>query len=246
VAADMGMAAKCLQLVNSAFFGLRAPVSSTLHALNLLGLDMLKSLVLSTHVFSEFTTTLFDAGEIAWLWEHSFAASVCARAIAEIENVSLLSIDDASTAGLLHNCGKLVLASCLGNEYKMALDMTTRTGITLIEAEQEVLGCNHAQIGAYLLGLWGLSDGVVEAVAWHLAPSAAPGLGCSKPGVPPPGFSAVGAVHAACVFHSALRPSRLSSGLALDHGYFEATGLAERQTAWNTACAEALRRGRKN
>jgi HD-like signal output (HDOD) protein len=183
VAADMGMAAKCLQLVNSAFFGLRTPVSSTLHALNLLGLDMLKSLVLSTHVFSEFTTNLLDPEEISWLWEHSFAVSVCARAIAEIENASPLSIDDASTAGLLHNCGKLVLASCLGQEYKMALDMVSQTGISLIDAEEEVLGCNHAQIGAYLLGLWGLSDGVVEAVAWHLEPSTAPGIAGARSGV---------------------------------------------------------------
>ncbi len=245
VAADMGMAAKCLQLVNSAFFGLRTPVSSILHALNLLGLDMLKSLVLSTHVFSEFTTALFDTQEIAWLWEHSFAVSICARAIARIENASPLSIDDASTAGLLHNCGKLVLASCLGPQYKKALDMTSETGISLIDAEQEVLGCNHAQIGAYLLGLWGLSDDVVEAVAWHLEPSAAPGIHCSKPDVPPAGFSALGAVHAACVFHSALQPSRLSSGMALDRNYLHTTGLDGRQAAWNEACAEALRRGPK-
>jgi HD-like signal output (HDOD) protein len=246
VAADMGMAAKCLQLVNSAFFGLRTPVSSTLHALNLLGLNMLKSLVLSTHVFSEFTTTLFDPEEIAWLWEHSFAVSVCARSIALIENGSPLAIEDASTAGLLHNCGKLVLASCLGQEYKMALDMVTETGISLIDAEEEVLGCNHAQIGAYLLGLWGLSDGIVEAVAWHLAPSSAPGIGCSRPGDPHVAFSVLGAVHAACVFHSASKPSRLANGLALDKEYLEATGVAERQTAWTNACVEALRRGSKN
>lgn len=246
IAADMGMAAKCLQLVNSAFFGLRTPVSNTLHALNLLGLDMLKSLVLSTHVFSEFTTTLLDTEEIAWLWEHSFGASVCARAIAKFENASPLSIDDASTAGLLHNCGKLVLASCLGQEYKMALDMVSQAGINLIEAEEEVLGCNHAQIGAYLLGLWGLSDGVVEAVAWHLEPRAAPGIGSSnpdtgsQPGLPRPGFSPLAAVHAACVFHGALKPSRLSSGIAIDLEYLDATGLAGRQTAWNEACTDVI------
>ena len=245
VEADMGMAAKCLQLVNSAFFGLRTPVSNTLRALNLLGLDMLKSLVLSTHIFSEFITTLFDTGEIAWLWEHSFGVSLCARAIARIENASPLSIDDASTAGLLHNCGKLVLASCLGQEYKMALDMTSQTGIGLVDAEQEVLGCNHAQVGAYLLGLWGLSDGVVEAVAWHIEPSAAPGMGCSRPGIPRSGFSGLSAVHAACVFHSALRSSRLSSGMALDQKHLHAMGLDMRHAAWSEACAEALHRGRK-
>ncbi len=76
----------------------------------------------------------------------------------------------------------------------MALDMTSQTGIGLVDAEQEVLGCNHAQVGAYLLGLWGLSDGVVEAVAWHIEPSAAPGIGCSRPGIPRSGFSGLSAV----------------------------------------------------
>jgi HD-like signal output (HDOD) protein len=246
VAADMGMAAKCLQLVNSAFFGLRNPVSSTLHAINLLGLDMFKSLVLSTHVFSEFTTTLFDSVEIAWLWEHSFAVSVCAKAIAVVENASPLAIDHASTAGLLHNCGKLILASCLGPEYKMALDMVTQTGMSLVDAEQEVLGCNHAHIGAYLLGLWGLSDSVVEAVAWHLDPASAPDFRCTRPDESAPGNPALPAVHAACAFHNTLHPSRIFSGLRLNEDYLQAAGLAGRQPAWNQACNEALHRSRKN
>jgi HD-like signal output (HDOD) protein len=259
VTADMGMAAKCLQLVNSAFFGLRTPVSGILHALNLLGLDLLKSLVLSTHVFSEFSTSIFKGPEIGWLWDHSFAVSLGARKIAEIEQVSPLAIDEASTAGLLHEVGKLVLASCLGNEYRMALDMATETGITLREAEQEVFGCNQAQVGAYLLGLWGLSDGVIEAVAWHLKPSAAPPIGAPKvrtgmigspvnaeapAGRPPRAFSPLTAVHAACAFHSGKNPSRLSSGLVLDKSYLEGLGMAGRETVWNEGCAESLTRGR--
>jgi HD-like signal output (HDOD) protein len=246
VAADMGMAAKCLQLVNSAFFGLRNPVSSTLHALNLLGLDMLKSLVISTHVFTEFNTALFDPQELAWLWEHSFAVSVCAKAIAAAENASPIAMDDASTAGLLHNCGTLVLASCLGKEYKLALDLAAETGMTLVHAEQEILGCNHAQIGAYLLGLWGLSDSVVEAVAWHLDPASAPDVSLKRPDASVCGNPALVAVHAACAFHNANHPSRLSSGLTLNQRYLEALGLAGRQPAWDQACTEVLRRGRKN
>jgi HD-like signal output (HDOD) protein len=240
VASDMGMTAKCLQLVNSAFFGLRTPVSSTLRALNLLGIDILKSLVLSTHVFSEFTTGLFDAKEMGWLWEHSFAVSVCARKIAEMQRLSPLAIDDASTAGLLHDTGKLVLASCMGNEYKMALEMTAQTGIGLTEAEREVFGCTHAQVGAYLLGLWGLSDRVTEAVAWHLNPCAAP-LATD----PLTSFSALTAVHAACAYHSCLQPARLSSGVVLDREFLEVQGIAGQEELWHKGCAEALgQRGR--
>jgi HD-like signal output (HDOD) protein len=246
VSADMGMAAKCLQLVNSAFFGLRSPVSSSLHALNLLGLDMLKSLVLSTHVFTEFNAGLFDANEMGWLWEHSFAVSLCARAIAAAENSSPLVIEDASTAGLLHNCGKLVLASCMSKEYKMILDMVTQTGMSLIAAEEEVLGCNHAQVGAYLLGLWGLSDGIVEAVAWHLDPGGAPEISNMQKQHTAPGFSPLTAVHFACAMHSAQSPSRLSSAVAVHPGYLEAIGCEGRLDVWSKICVEALRQGRKH
>jgi HD-like signal output (HDOD) protein len=246
VAADMGMTAKCLQLVNSAFFGLRAPVSNVRLALNLLGLDMLKSLVLSTHIFAEFQNTLFDPKEISWLWEHSFAVSVCARAIGQIQDFAPIVIDDAGTGGLLHNTGKLVLASCLGKEYKMALDMTSQTGLSLVDAEYEVFGCNHAQVGAYLLGLWGLSDGIVESVAWHLNPAACPGTGEKKSNAPSSAFTAVGAVHAACAFHCAANPSRLSSGVKLDREYLRAIGLEGQIPLWNLRCTELLREGRLN
>jgi HD-like signal output (HDOD) protein len=235
VGADMGMAAKCLQLVNSAFFGLRTPVSSTLHALNLLGLDMLKSLVLSTHIFSAFATDLFGVKEIGWLWEHSFGVSVCARKIAECQEASPLAIDDSATAGLLHETGKLILASGMGKEYKLALDLMTQTGITLVEAEQEVFGCSHAEVGAYLLGLWGLSDRVVEAVAWHLNPCSAP-LAATVTAE----FTALAAVHAGCAYYGSLHPSRLSSCLALDCEYLGALGYAGREQAWNNACTQAI------
>jgi HD-like signal output (HDOD) protein len=236
VAADMGMTAKCLQLVNSAFFGLRAPVSNIFRALNLLGLDMLKSLVLETHIFSAFANDTFHPSEMSWLWEHSFAVGTYARRIAGRNDASPLAVDEAATAGLLHETGKLILASGMGKEYKLALDLMSQTGISLVEAEREVFGCSHAEVGAYLLGLWGLSDCVVEAVAWHLNPCAAP----AAPSLGHP--SALAAVHAACAYHSPRAPSRLSSCLELDHEYLTAMGLAEEEQAWNELCSQPIHR----
>ncbi len=230
VAADMGMTAKCLQLVNSAFFGLRTPVSNAQQALNLLGLDKLKSLILSSHIFSEFKTKLFDAKEVSWLWEHSFAVSVCARKVTEMLEAAPKDVDDAVTAGLLHGTGKLVLASCMGREYKMVLDMVAKTGLSLAEAEREVIGCGHAEVGAYLLGIWGLPDAIVEAVGWHLNPNAAP-LGASP---------ALVAVHIACVYHSAQQPSRLACGATLDEQYLSRIGLSGREQELLAACGESL------
>jgi HD-like signal output (HDOD) protein len=228
VSSDMGMTAKCLQLVNSAFFGLRAPVSNPLTALNLLGLDTLKSLILSSHIFREFKTGVLDAKEIAWLWEHSFAVSVCARKIAELQRVSPKEVDDAVTAGLLHDTGKLVLASCLPKEYKMALDLAAETKIPIVDAEREILGCGHAEVGAHLLGLWGLPDPIVEAVAWHLNPGA-----CGSRGTV---FTALTAVHAACAYHSSHSASRLSDQTAIDSGYLAKLHMEGREAAWFAAC----------
>jgi HD-like signal output (HDOD) protein len=234
ISGDMGMTAKCLQLVNSAFFGLRAPVSSPLTALSLLGLDTLKSLILSSHLFCEFKSGLLAAKEVAWLWEHSSAVSVCARKIAEAQRVSPRLLDEAVTAGLLHDTGKLVLASCLPREYKLVLDLVTKEALPLVEAERQVLGCGHAEVGAHLLGLWGLPDPIIEAVAWHLNPGDAPvsGSGAAH-------FSALTAVHAACAYHSTRSASRLADHPTLDSDYLARRGLDGREVAWFAACDRA-------
>jgi len=236
VSRDMGMAAKCLQLVNSAFFGLRSPVSSPLQALSLLGLDTLKSLISSSHIFSVFKSGLFDANEIGWLWEHSFAVSICARTIAEVECASPKQIDDAVTAGLLHDTGKLVLASCMASEYKMVLDLAASAKISLTDAEHEVLGCSHAEVGAHLLGLWGLTDPIVEAVAFHLKPLA----NCFTAGSAAPAFSALTAVHSACAYHTAQSSSRLSDLAAIDMSYLARLSLDGKVPAWFAACDKAM------
>jgi len=229
VSTDMGMTAKCLQLVNSAFFGLRAPVSNPLTALSLLGLDTLKSLILSSHIFREFKGGVLDAKEIAWLWEHSFAVSVCSRQIAHAQNVSPKEQDEAVTAGLLHDTGKLVLASCLSREYKEVLNLAgSNPEMTLVEAERQVLGCGHAEVGGYLLGLWGIPDPIVEAVGWHMNPGDCVSAGSS--------FSALTAVHAACAYHCAHSSSRMSDRTVIDSGYLSRLGLEGRESAWFAAC----------
>jgi len=232
ISTDMGMTAKCLQLVNSAFFGLSAPVSNPLTALSLLGLDTLKSLILSSHIFREFKGGVLDPKEISWLWEHSFAVSVCSRQIAAAQNVSPKEQDEAVTAGLLHDTGKLVLASCLSREYKEVLELAaSNPDLTLVEAERQVLGCGHAEVGGYLLGLWGIPDPIVEAVAWHLTPGE-----CASAS---PGFSALTAVHAACAYHCARSTSRMSDRTAIDSVYLARLGLEGRDAAWFATCDRA-------
>jgi HD-like signal output (HDOD) protein len=170
VSKDMGMSAKLLQLVNSAFFGMGRKVSDPARAIIFLGLDTIKSLVMSTHVFSQFSDMKLQGVSLDTLWEHSVFCAGLAKRIALSENADDKTREDCFIAGLLHDIGKLVLASKLPQYYNCVLTIMSRNGNRLVEAEQRVFGSSHAEVGAYLLGLWGLNDSVVEAVAFHHFP----------------------------------------------------------------------------
>jgi HD-like signal output (HDOD) protein len=171
ISKDPGMTAKILQMVNSAFFGLRRHVSNPTDAVSLLGIDIMKSLALSIHIFSQFNQIRIPRLSFEQLWKHNTSVGLLAKQIAQSEKQSHQVVEDSFTAGLLHECGKLVLATRLPKEYVEMLDLMTTEGITEIEAEQKIFGATHPEVGAYLLGLWGLPDSIVEAIAFHQNPA---------------------------------------------------------------------------
>ena len=171
VSMDVGMTAKLLQLVNSAFFGLPQHVSNLVQAVSLLGLDTIKTLVLSIHIFAQFDPERLFMLDITQIWQHSLMIGLFAKAIARAENQSQVQVDDALTAGLLHDAGKLVLAANFSKEYADIVKLAEDEGLTVGEAEARMLnGTTHAEIGAYLMGLWGLPHSIVEAIALHHRP----------------------------------------------------------------------------
>jgi putative nucleotidyltransferase with HDIG domain len=171
ISMDVGMTAKLLQLVNSAFFALPQHVSNLVQAVSLLGLDTIKTLVLSIHIFSQLDQEKLSILNIAQIWKHSLTVGLFAKAIARAENQSHVQVDDALTAGLLHDAGKLVLAANFPKEYVDITKLAEKEGLTIGEAEGRVLnGTTHAEIGAYLIGLWGLPRSLVEAIAFHHRP----------------------------------------------------------------------------
>ncbi|HUJ68419.1 MAG TPA: response regulator [Syntrophorhabdales bacterium] len=173
VSKDVGMTAKLLQLVNSAFFALPQRVSNLMQAVSLLGLDTIKTLVLSIHIFSQFDQGKLSALNIAEVWHHSLMIGLFAKTISRLENQSQVQVDDALMAGLLHDAGKLVLAANFPKEYIDITSLMEKEGLTASEAEGRVLsGPTHAEIGAYLMGLWGLPRSIVEAIALHHRPQA--------------------------------------------------------------------------
>jgi putative nucleotidyltransferase with HDIG domain len=187
IAKDLGMTAKILNLVNSSFFGAAREVSSPEEAVIQLGAETIKSLVLSIHAFSHFKTDMVGGISVAALWQHSQRAARLAQALVRMEVGEQKMADEAFVGGLLHDIGKLVLASNFPAEYSRIAQIGKSGSVPLVAAEENTFGANHAEVGGYLMGLWGLPVPVVEAIALHHAP-----IQCTNIG-----FSALTAVHAA-------------------------------------------------
>lgn len=171
MARDAGMTAKILQLVNSAFFGLAHRIGDAQEAVAQLGTDTIKALVLVAQVFSQFDSKRIKALGLDMLWHHCLATSQCARVISAAENLPRPLQAEAFTAGILHDVGKLVLAQNFPEAYAEILQRRPIQDRTLSDLEAERFGASHAELGAYLMGLWGLGEGIVDSIAGHHGPS---------------------------------------------------------------------------
>jgi len=167
IASDTVMAAKILQMVHSAFFRRARRIASIEQAVAYLGLDAVRSVVLSAEVFSQWPDKpVASSLDLDRLQRHASAVANVAHALTAEAPVA----DDARLAGLLHDIGYWVLAHESPREIERAHACALQKGIPIYEAERETIGASHAEIGAYLLGIWGLPYSVAEAVAHHHAP----------------------------------------------------------------------------
>jgi HD-like signal output (HDOD) protein len=232
VAHDVALTAKILQLVNSAFFGLPRHVENVAQAISFLGAETIRSLVLSTAVFRSFDGEPADLN-LEELWSHSFSVGSLALAIAKEETPHKVVMDEALQAGMLHDVGQLVLATGVPERYCDVRELRRSEDMSQSEAELAVFGCDHAQAGAYLMGLWGLPDGIVEAIAYHHHP-----LDC-----PSSEFTPLTAVHAANeLVHAYMRASDQSSDiLCADLDIFERQ--PEKRKAWSDLTRRTLGHG---
>lgn len=233
ISRDLGMSAKVLQLVNSAFFGLPRPVHSPAQAVALLGIDIVKSLVLMVQVFSRMDGPGIKGFSLDNLWTHSMRVAHVSLGIARQAEGGKRDRDDAFMAGLFHDLGKLLLMARLPDRYEEALRLMETEHRSCLEAERAVLGGTHEEVGAYLLGLWGFADPVVEAAAFHHRPGE---CRCRQ-------FSALTAVHAANVLVNEFAASGRGAGHArdLDSGYLAEAGVAERLPEWRRICETIMR-----
>lgn len=227
IAQDPAMTAKILQLVNSAFFGIPQKISNPASAVNMLGMDTVQAIVLSAHVFSQFDAVP-PSIDLEGMWNHSALVGNLSHQIAKAEGGDRQTCSNARVAGMLHDVGKLVLLANLPEDYVRLHKMADELKGNLCELERLEWGATHAEVGAYLLGLWGLPENVVKAVAMHHGPS--DGLGED--------FSAVTAVFAANALAHELtatedKPADILEIDQLGH-------LGTRLPAWRELCAKSI------
>ena len=237
IAKDMGMSAKILQLVNSAFFGLPRHVSNVAQAVSLLGMEIISALVLSSKVFSLFEIPKIPNFSIDALARHNFIVGNFAKAIAQEEVCGKKVCEQAFLAGLMHDIGKLIFCTIYGKRYGDAINFAEKAGAEINVAETEYFNSSHAGIGAYLLGLWGLPDTVIEAIAFHHNPGDFFGEE----------FGPLAAVHAADVIYHELHPNATSiEKLKFDESFLKNLEVGHKVEKWRALCQEIVASGDEN
>ena len=226
---DVSMTAKILQVVNSVFFGLPQKISNPQQAVMLLGLETIKSLVLSVKIFSEFSQKKYSWFNIDAIFNHSISVSAHAKAIVKSEKMNQELINYSLMAGLLHDLGKLILATNFQDTYRQLVTDLQNTGHNLWQLEHETFGTSHAEIGAYLMGLWNLESPIIEAIAFHHCPvkSESTQMGLLT------------AVHVAnSMDHQETLSEDHESDLQCDGEYLDRLGVSNRIPEWRQICLE--------
>jgi HD-like signal output (HDOD) protein/CheY-like chemotaxis protein len=220
IARDVAMTANIMKLVNSAFFGSRQPIATADRAVAYLGMDTLGALVLGHSVFQSGATTDNNNGiDLEQLWRHSLQTGAAARTIALVEGFSAAQAEEAFLAGMLHDVGQIVFAT-------RAVAAADDPSAPSEDAATHLLA-HHAEVGGYLLGLWGFQTPIVEAVAFHDAPSRATGPGLGLPGV----------VHVAnqMMHHQDAQTQGGTDDLDIEPGYLERLELLDHLPRWSAA-----------
>lgn len=167
ISRDQALSAKMLRLANSSFYGLPSKVSTVNQAIVVLGFDTARALAVAGNVIESFEAEKAGEIDVAEFWRHSIATALCARALARHAR---LPQDHAFIAGLLHDIGRMVLASGFPEHYAQVVDYCVREGTTLGEAELRVLGVDHQRVGQLLGEAWKFPVAIQRAIGQHHVP----------------------------------------------------------------------------
>jgi len=162
ISKDHILAIKLLKLVNSAFYGFPQKISSLSSAIILLGFNVIKSLIISSSIFE-----LMDEQDIE-LWEHSLGCAVVCSVLAK--RLDINDPEEVSTAGLVHDIGKVAIKMELPHKYKQILTASEEEEMSIFDAEEKFLRITHAEVGGWLSKSWNLPAKLVEPITCHHEP----------------------------------------------------------------------------
>jgi HD-like signal output (HDOD) protein len=166
---DPVLTGQILRLANSAIFGRLRPVSSVRHAVAMIGTSALRKFALGSSISNLFSRTKMAKNfSVRRFNVHSVATATLLEHLSEA--LPFESGQDAFLAGLLHDVGKLLIAVSLPRQYDDILALTAVNGCTLMEAERDVIGIDHAELSALAIFRWELSEGIQSAAADHHHP----------------------------------------------------------------------------
>ena len=226
---DPALSTKVLQLVNSAFFGIPRKTVSVRSAVAYLGVELIRTLSLAAHVFGDLVSDVGQAELIDDIQQRAIAQARVAKRLASNRQVA----EQAFTASLVQDVGILLTALRAPERTASCTARMKATGLPWHVVEAELGAPNHAEVGAYLLGSWGLPFELVEAVAYHHLPSSAP-AGCP--------LDLLGVVHAADAIVGAIAAGETDPMHGIDVEFAARAGLGEKMAGWRVIAEDELKR----
>ncbi len=171
ISQDQGLVTKILTVANSPLYGIPKRVSTIDFAVVILGFNQIKNIVIALSMME----TLKKMGDGKFVhkkyWMHSVITATAAKRIAD--DLGYQISGEAFTAGLLHDLGIPVIYKYFNKEFNEIINAVENKGMNFLDAEREILGITHQEIGMYLLDRWNLPASLSESVAFHHAPSEA-------------------------------------------------------------------------
>ena len=173
ISQDPALTARLLRIANSPTYGLSTQVDTVSRAVAVIGIKRIRDLVLATSTITAFDKIPNELVTMENFWRHSLYCGLAAHLLAEqrrIKNAETLFI-----AGLLHDIGQLVIFRKLPQEAKQALLLSIEgpDELALHKSERQIMGFDHAQVGAELLRHWHFPELLIECVEFHHAPELA-------------------------------------------------------------------------
>jgi putative nucleotidyltransferase with HDIG domain len=163
---DSAFSAEVLRIANSPLLGCRRRIDSIRHALTMLGMEKLKSLVMAVSL-RDFLSSALQVPALRRVWRHSLA---CGCICEELAGAARLDKDSAYTAGLLHDVGRLALLASYPAEYARMLDVSDEYAFDVLECEEDLFDIDHCRAGEWLVRDWQFPEELVAVAGEHHRP----------------------------------------------------------------------------